>query len=126
MNKALLFALDQDDFDLERFRPLSPGMAPSQDTGVRVRHAASGSVGECCEAHSQNQNLQIAFRRCTEHAVFLTWIRPEVIRRRGEQAIEELLHKHLMPVTITVQVLEDGLWIPELGGTTTVAYQEGT
>jgi protein subunit release factor A len=44
-------------------------------TAVRVRHPASGAVGECQEERSQATNRRRAFRRCIESAVFQKWHR---------------------------------------------------
>lgn len=75
--RELLFSLSKEkgDFVMETFRCGGNGgqNVNKRDTGVRIKHPASGSVGESREERSQLQNKRIAFTRCCETELFKAW-----------------------------------------------------
>lgn len=60
-----IWSLTKDDLEIETFRGSGPGgqHRNKTETGVRVRHKATGLVSESCETRSQHQNKILAFRR---------------------------------------------------------------
>ena len=61
--KELLFSLTKKDFVVETFRAGGKGGQKQNktDSGVRIKHPASGAVAESREERSQHQNKKIAF-----------------------------------------------------------------
>lgn len=83
--KQLLFSLTKKDFEMETFRSGGKGGQHQNKTesGVRIRHPASGAVGESREERSQFQNKQNAFKRLLETKEFKVWHKLECGRRLG-------------------------------------------
>lgn len=79
MGKQLLFSLSKEngDFVVETFRGSGKGGQHRNkvETGVRIRHPASGAVAEACEERQQGQNKRIAFRRLINTKEFKNWHR---------------------------------------------------
>ena len=96
--KDKLFSVTLVDCDVETFRAGGPGgqNQNKRDTGVRIRHRASGAVGEARDQRSQEQNKRAAFRRMAASDPFKAWLHLEIARRTGElkaierEVIEEL------------------------------------
>lgn len=75
--RELLFSLSKakGDFVVETFRAGGKGGQNQNkvETGVRIRHPASGAVAECREERSQLQNRKKAFVRLLETKKFKVW-----------------------------------------------------
>lgn len=85
MPKQLLFSLTKKDFEMETFRSGGKGGQHQNKTesGVRIKHPASGAVAESREERSQLQNKQNAFKRLLETKEFKVWHKLECGRRLG-------------------------------------------
>jgi len=110
VTRELLFSVTLRDCDVETFRAGGPGgqNQNKRDTGVRVRHRASGAVGEARDQRSQAQNKKAAFRRMAGTAEFKAWVR----ERSGASArsIAEV-ERETWPDRIKTEVREDGEWV---------------
>lgn len=91
--KELLFRLTKKDFRVETFRAGGKGGQHQNKTSsaVRIRHLASGAVGESREQRQQHQNKKIAFRRLCASKKFRRWLR--VQSAMVEQGYRDLEHK---------------------------------
>lgn len=75
--KKLLFTVQRKEFVIQTFKSGGPGGQHQNktDSGVRIKHIASGAVGESRTSRSQHQNKQLAFKRLTDTKIFNSWIR---------------------------------------------------
>jgi protein subunit release factor A len=73
--KQLLFSVTKKDLKIETFRSGGKGGQHQNktETGVRIRHADSGAIGESREERSQRANMKKAFVRLIEHPQFKSW-----------------------------------------------------
>ena len=107
MNRQLLFSLTRKDFDIQFFRCGSSGGQHRDKTsnGVRIKHRASGVIGESTESRSQAENKKKAFRRLTECKDFKWWHKLETARLMGliktHAEIENDIRKELEDPEIT-------------------------
>ena len=92
MPRELLFSVTtKNGLTVETFRSGGAGgqNQNKRDTGVRVRHDASKSVGESREERSQLQNKRTALKRMAATPTFLFWVHEESKRLQGHQSAEE-------------------------------------
>ena len=87
-----VFSVTIKDCTVETFRSGGKGgqNQNKRDTGVRVKHAPSGAVGESREHRTQLENKRAAFRRMANHPRMTFWIHsrlsgtdgftPEIVR----------------------------------------------
>lgn len=108
--KQLLFSLTKKDFEMETFRSGGKGGQHQNKTesGVRIRHPASGAVGESREERSQFQNKQNAFKRLLETKEFKLWHRLECSRRLG---VVEVKTQEQIEKEVDVSMAEENLKI---------------
>ncbi len=119
--KRLLFSLSKDkgDFIIETFRSGGPGGQHQNKTesGVRIRHPASGAVGESREEKSQYGNRKRAFRRLLETKKFKTWHRMAVgmallgiqdIDRELNRRVDEMMRPENLRIETYDPALEPG------------------
>jgi protein subunit release factor B len=73
--KMLLFSITKKDFTVETFRSGGKGGQNQNkvESGVRIKHPASGAVAECREQRNQLQNKHTAFQRLVKTAKFQAW-----------------------------------------------------
>ena len=81
--KVLLFSLSHKDFELQFFRCPGKGGQNVQkvESGVRIKHIASGAVAESCVHRTQGQNKELAFNILCKRKEFLAWHKLECARR---------------------------------------------
>lgn len=98
MNKKLLFSITRKDFRVDTFRSGGKGgqNQNKRDTGVRITHYESGSVGESREERSQLQNKKLAFKRCIETNKFKVWHKIKVNQillnlQNIDKAVDEMM-----------------------------------
>jgi protein subunit release factor B len=114
--RQLLFSVTLADCRVETFRAGGKGGQHQNKTesGVRIRHLASGAVGECREHRSQHQNKKIAFLRMIQSEKFRKWHRLECARRLGRLAeIEREVERMMRPENLRVEVRVNGRWVDE-------------
>jgi protein subunit release factor B len=98
--RELAFSVTKKDLEFQTMRGSGPGgqHRNKRDTGVRVRHTASGAVGVATDSKSQHENRRNAVRRMTETKEFKLWVKLRLgeMARDGqtiEQAVEEKMQK---------------------------------
>lgn len=91
------------DCDVQTFRAGGKGgqAQNKRDTGVRVKHRASGAVGESREYRGQLENKRAAFRRMAESDVFQKWIRVEHAKAIG--AIDAAVNEAMRPENLDIE-----------------------
>lgn len=110
MSGKLAFSVTLKDCEVQTFRSGGPGgqNQNKRDTGVRIIHRPSGSVGESREERSQLQNKKAAFRRMAESKKFKIWVNRE-LWHRGEPP-EERVEKDMAPKNLRVEGRVNGTW----------------
>jgi peptide chain release factor 1 len=114
MEKQLLFSLTKKDFEVETFRCGGKGgqNVNKVETGVRIKHPASGALAECREERSQLQNKKKAFKRLVETKEFKSWHRLECAKKLGQLIDVELwVNKMMEEDNIRVEKMVDGKWV---------------
>ena len=116
-NKELLFSLSKEkgDFIVQPFKGSGNGGQKRNKTmsACRITHPASGTVSECQEERSFEQNKKKAFERLVEKESFKQWFRLETMRRTGEYAVMlEEVERQMRPSNIRVECVdENGRWV---------------
>lgn len=115
MNRALLFSLTKNDFEVQTFRSGGKGgqHQNTTDSGVRIIHKASGARGESREHREQGRNKRAAFRRLVESSRFKAWHKVECSRRLGlikhpdeiKREIDEMLERDEAEGRLKVEVI---------------------
>lgn len=81
------------------------------ESGVRIRHPASGAVGESREERSQHQNKRIAFDRLIKSPKFRIWHAAKCADLLQGETVEEKVEKMMNPDNLKVEVRDDdGKW----------------
>ena len=117
MSKELLFSLSKEngDFIAEPYRGSGKGGQHRNKTmsGIRIKHPASGAIGQCCEERSQHQNKTIAFQRLVNSDKFQSWYKYECARRLGSVAdAEEYAEREINNLDhLKIEVQENGKWV---------------
>lgn len=114
MSKQLLFSLTKKDFEIETFRSGGKGGQHQNKTesGVRIRHLASGAVGESRDERSQHQNKQNAFKRLITSKEFQLWHKLECGRRLGtigiktQEQIEKEVDDSMNPANLKIEFFD--------------------
>lgn len=111
MTKTLLFSLSKanGDFTIETFRCGGKGgqNVNKVETGVRVRHPASGAFAECREERSQLANKRRAFRRLLETPKFKAWHRVKTAAALlGIHDIERRVDEQMRPEHLRIETYD--------------------
>lgn len=114
--KELLFSLSKSkgDFIVQPFKGSGKGGQKRNKTmsACRIIHPASGTISECQEERSFEQNKQKAFKRLLEKPKFKTWYKIEVAKRLGQiKDIEQEVEKAMSPDNLKIEILENNKWI---------------
>jgi hypothetical protein len=96
------------DCDVEHFRSGGPGgqNQNKRDTGTRIRHRASGAVGESREHRTQMENTKAAWRRMAATNAFRIWVGIAMLDERPE----DLVVRMMAPENLAVEIRKDGKW----------------
>jgi protein subunit release factor A len=107
--RELLFRVTAKDFDETHVRGSGPGgqHRNKTSTGVRLRHRASGAVGEATDDKSQHRNRMEAFRRLRETPEWQSWFRAMVAKAYGRESLTAQVERMMSPENITTQLLDD-------------------
>ena len=114
-DKQLLFSLSKakGDFIVQPFKGSGKGGQKRNKTmsACRIIHPASGTVSECQEERSFDQNKKKAFERLVEKDSFKKWHKFETAKALGLMAnVEDELDKAMMPENIKIECVQDGKW----------------
>ena len=107
--RELLYSLSKKDFKLEFFRSGGKGGQHQNKTssGVRIKHLASGAVGECRETRSQHLNKKIAFERLIKTPEFI-----QCAKALGTAIDEEKWLEEQMDIkNLRIEIKNNGKWI---------------
>lgn len=114
--KELILSLSKEkgDFTIQPFKGSGKGGQKRNKTmsACRIIHPASGTVSECQEERSFEQNKKKAFKRLIKNSKFKAWYKIELAKRTGKMddinlwVDEELNSKNIMIETID----KDGKW----------------
>jgi protein subunit release factor B len=107
--KELLFSVSKKDLDVQFFRAGGKGGQHQNKTSsaCRIKHLASGAVGECRNHRSQAQNKAEAFRRLCGSQKFKAWVRFQSACKQKERIdVERWLDKQLAPHNLRVETSE--------------------
>jgi protein subunit release factor B len=110
--KEKLFSVTKDDFDIETFRAGGKGGQKQNKTesGVRIRHRASGAVAESREYAEQSNNRKAAFQRLIETTKFKSWLHQEASRLAGRPTPEQIVEEQMCDENLRIETREDGKW----------------
>lgn len=95
--KQLLFSLTKKDFEVDTFRSGGKGGQHQNKTesGVRIRHAASGAIGESREHREQGRNKKAAFERLVKSPLFQAWHKMTCARMLGQTKSTQELNREV-------------------------------
>lgn len=96
------------DCDVAHFRSGGPGgqNQNKRDTGTRIRHRASGAVGESREHRTQLENTKAAWRRMVASHTFRLWLGCALLEERPEDMVVRMM----APENLKIETREDGRW----------------
>lgn len=108
MSREKLFSVTLDDCDVDTFTVGGHGGSgkDTSNTGVRIRHRASGAVGVGRDERSQLQNKLVAFTRMTRTKEFQVWAKIRASQLAGAKSVEEAMEGK----NLKVEVYKDGKW----------------
>ena len=109
MTRTKILSLTRKDFDVQTFRSGGPGgqHQNKRDTGVRIKHGASGAIGESRTERSQYRNRVKALERLAATREFKSWV-----RLRGS-VVEDRMTQAMQRKNLRIDVVEDGRWVEQ-------------
>jgi hypothetical protein len=113
MSRELLFKVTKNDFVIETFRCGGKGgqNVNKVETGVRIRHPASGAVAEGREHRTQLANRKSAFSKLIERDEFKHWHKLMCAKCLGKFInISEEVDRAMDDKNLKVEVMVDGKW----------------
>lgn len=110
--RKLVFSITIKDCDVETFTVGGAGGAgkDTSNTGVRIRHHPSGSVGVCVDTRSQRKNKEMAFRRMAETDSFQRWAKLLAAEISGQRRLEDIVDELMQPKNIKIEVRTKDGW----------------
>lgn len=112
-----LLSVTKKDLEITHFRAGGKGGQGQNkvSSGSRVRHKASGAVGEARDSRDQPVNTKNAFIRMTQTQEFQDWLKLESLRAAGVLAkIESDVEATMTPANIKTEVRDEkGNWVDE-------------
>lgn len=115
-NRELLFSVTKKDLVIETFRAGGKGGQAQNktDSGVRIKHPASGAVGESREHRSQHQNKMEALKRLAAHPKFKLWQNQVVYTILNGKTVEEVVDEQMDAKNLKVEIKDGkGRWVAE-------------
>lgn len=110
MGRVPFISVTKKDLEITTFRSSGPGgqHRNKTDTSVRIRHRASGAIGQATESKSQEVNKRAAFRRMANSPTFRQWLNDQ-----ARPTIEEVVAKQMEPQNLKIEVRRDDAWVEE-------------
>lgn len=111
--KEKIFSLSKKDFEIQTFRSGGAGGQHQNktDSGVRIIHKDSGSVGESRNFKSQYQNKREALKRLVESKKFKLWVNKRIFEITGGKTLEQRVEEQMTGDKIKVEIVnEQGKW----------------
>jgi hypothetical protein len=102
----LLFTVARKDLEIEFFRAGGKGGQKQNKTSsaCRIRHRASGAVGESREERYQHMNRKIALQRLADSKEFRRWAKVHAaVIEEGHRDVEEKVSQMLRPINLRVE-----------------------
>ena len=115
MSRELVFSITKKDFEIETFRAGGKGGQKQNKTnsGVRIRHRASGAVGEARDHREQGQNRSAAFHRLVDSDKFRLWLKIKCSEIQGMPSPESVVEDLLRATNLMVEIRENDKWVVE-------------
>ncbi len=106
MPREKLFSITKKDLEIETFRAGGKGGQKQNktETGVRIRHRASGAVGEARDSRSQARNRKAALERLVRSGKFRTFLSHKVHMLALGKTMDEIIDEQMTPDKIKVEV----------------------
>lgn len=104
-NKQVLFSVTKKDLIIEYFRASGPGGQKVNKTSsaCRIKHLASGAIGESREERHQPANRKIAFNRLVKSDKFQRWVRIQAAMvEQGFRDVEDKVDRAMRPENLEV------------------------
>jgi RF-1 domain len=100
---------------VQHFRSGGPGgqNQNKRDTGTRIRHRASGALGESREHRTQGENIKAAWSRMVRTPAFRLWVALQIAENRTGLTLDEQVAADMAPANLKVEVRDNGLWVTE-------------
>ena len=110
--KKKILSITKKDFRIQTFKSGGKGGQHQNktDSGVRILHEESGSVGESRTHKSQFQNKKEALKRLTGSTKFKLWLNRKVHETIRGETIEQEVEKMMDPKNLKIETKEKGKW----------------
>lgn len=108
--KEKILSVTLDDCDISTFSAGGPGgqHQNTSNTAVRIKHKASGAVGEARDNRSQHMNKRAAFVRMTNHPKFKVWLNRQIYL--NGKSPEQRVKEDMQPWNLKVESFSDNEW----------------
>ncbi len=116
MAKAKLFSVGIKQCEVQTFRCGGNGgqNVNKVESGVRIIHHPSGSIGQSTDTRDQFRNKRLAFARMASTEKFKMWVRMESSRLMGQPSVEEIVERQMDQVNLRVDIKDEkGRWVCE-------------
>jgi peptide chain release factor 1 len=112
MSRQLLFKVTKKDLVVDTFRSGGAGGQHQnrRNSGVRIKHPASGAIGESRNERSQHQNRRIALQRLADSRKFKLWVRLRAAEIMMGETVEKRVEKLMSPENLVIENRVDGRW----------------
>ena len=109
LKKELLFSVTKKDLTIQTFKSGGKGGQHQNktDSGVRIIHKESGTVGESRDQRSQYQNKKIAFKRLTKSNKFKIWLNQKTYEVTNKINIEKNVKESMTEDNLLIEVKDE-------------------
>jgi len=105
-----VFSVTRKDLIIDTFSAGGPGgqHQNTSNTGVRIRHPASGAAGECREHRSQHQNKMEALHRMVADKRFQIW--KDKMLWGTPEPLDQWIGRQMHPSNLLIMAQDGGKW----------------